>query len=202
MLGEVAQIGIILLIVMVGFTVSLFAIFVKQISYSHVWLDVFQAMLGQVDVFDEFFHDFYGGVAVFLLVMPITLLNLLIAILRTAHAKLDLGQEGAFRVSKVRIRKLYSRNAQNDSQSPPYNLLQLALMFPFLTVDRVFKTSAHGRVKRMAGGFVFWLIMGPLSILALWALSLVSYPSAVMSLWRGYLSHQVSRQLSGLFRSS
>lgn len=195
MIGELLQFALVLGVIMMGFTVAFFALFGEERSYGNVWLDVFKAMLGEVGVFDDFFDDAYGGVArfllvVYLLVMAVMLLNLLIAILSTEHAKIEQGQDRAFRVSKVRIIKSYSRIVDHDLQPPPFNLVQLALTLPFLAIDRACNTSTHGRVERMVGGLVFWLIMGPLSILAAWGLSVASAPSVVLALWRGTIKNR------------
>ncbi|CAM9221663.1 unnamed protein product, partial [Laminaria digitata] len=195
MIGEILQFALVIGVIMMGFTVAFFAIFSGERSFGDIWLDVFKAMLGEVGVFDEFFDDIYGTVGrfllvIYLLVMAVMLLNLLIAILSTEHAKIEQGSDIAFRVSKVRIMKLYSRIVDKDSQPPPFNLVQLTLALPFLAVDRICKTSTHGKVKRMVGGFVFWLVMGPLSVLALWGLCVASIPSVVLALWRGTLNNR------------
>lgn len=196
MIGELLQFGLVLVVVMMGFTVAFFAIFEEERSYGDVWLDVFKAMLGEVGIFDDYFDGFYGNVAKFLLVvyllfMTIMLLNLLIAILSTEHAKIEQGQDRAFRVSKVRIIKFFSRVVDNDSQPPPFNLIQLALVLPFLAIDKIFRTSTHEKIKRMVGELVFWLTVGPLSVLAAWGLCIASAPNAVRARWQGNVDSQV-----------
>lgn len=195
MIGELLHFTLVLGVVMMGFTVAFFAIFSKERSYANVWLDVFKAMLGEVGVFDDFFDDAYGDVArfllvVYLLVMTVLLLNLLIAILSTEHAKIEQGQDRAYRISKVRIIKLYSRIVDHDLQPPPFNLVQLALGLPFLTTDMICNTRTHEKAKRIVGGLVFWLIMGPASILVAWGLSAASTPSTVLALWRDTIENR------------
>lgn len=201
MIGELLQFGLVLVVVMMGFTVAFHVLFGDDLPYGSVWLGVFKAMLGEVGVFDNFLNGLYGSVAKFLLVIylffiTIMLLNLLIAILSTEHAKIEQGQDRAFRVSKIRIIKLFSRVVDKDTQPPPFNLIQLALILPFLATDKICRTSTHEKVKRTVGVLVFWLVVGPLSIVAAWGLCIASAPNAVIAPWRNNMDNRLRGKAS------
>lgn len=83
MLDELAHFGLVLGVIMMGFTLAFFVLFVDELTYGDTWLDVFKAMLGETDVFEDYYEDELGEVAklllvVYLFVVSILLLNLLI----------------------------------------------------------------------------------------------------------------------------
>lgn len=87
MTKDVAKFSVVLLVVMIGFTVSFHTIFRDFDTFGETFLALFKAMLGEVGLFDEFSGGRYDAVATVLLVLylftvNVMLLNLLIAILR------------------------------------------------------------------------------------------------------------------------
>ena len=79
----------------------------------------------------------------------------------TEHAKVEQQQDRAFRVSKVRIMKLYGRMVEGDQLPTPFNLLQLALWLPFSVVDRVFGIDTSTKIVHEFGVGIAWLMLGP-----------------------------------------
>lgn len=70
-----------------------------------VWLDAFQAMLGETQFFEEFKAGGVGSVGVglmvaYLMILAIMMLNLLVAVLTTAHARVDQNADQEYKVSK------------------------------------------------------------------------------------------------------
>ncbi|CAM9872703.1 unnamed protein product, partial [Hapterophycus canaliculatus] len=190
MFGEMLHFGLVLGTIMMGFTVSFFALFADEESYGGVWLSVFKAMLGEVNAFDDLYEDsVYRDVSRFLLVLylivvAVMLLNLLIAVLSTEHAKVEQQQDRAFRESKVRIMKLYSRQVDADLVPSPFNLVQLALWLAASAVDRVFHLQTCPKIMKGFGVGVFWWMLGPPALLVAWGLWLASIPAAVLRVCR------------------
>ncbi|CAM9165014.1 unnamed protein product [Ectocarpus fasciculatus] len=188
--GEMLQFALVLGTIMMGFTVSFFALFHESHSYGDVWLDVFKAMLGEVSVFSDIYEDsVYKDVArvllvVYLAVVAVMLLNLLIAVLSTEHAKVDEQQDIAFRESKVRIMKLYVRIVDSDVLPSPFNLPQLTLGLLARGFDGLLGTRTCPKIMREFSVGVFWLTLGPPVILIAWGLWAASAPAAVLAAWR------------------
>ncbi|CAM9300363.1 unnamed protein product [Ectocarpus sp. 8 AP-2014] len=188
--GEMLQFALVLGTIMMGFTVSFYALFEETKSYGDVWLDVFKAMLGEVSVFSDIYEDsVYRDVARFLLVVYLTvvavmLLNLLIAVLSTEHAKVDEQQDIAFRESKVRIMKLYVRIVDSDVLPSPFNLPQIAVGLVARGVDGLLGTKTCPKIMREFSVGVFWLTLGSPAILIAWGLWAASVPTAVLTAWR------------------
>lgn len=72
-----------------------------------VWKAVFRATLGETDFFDDFSGTTFDGVAtvllvVYLVLLTIMMLNLLVAVLSTAHAKVDSDAGLEYKVSRHR----------------------------------------------------------------------------------------------------
>lgn len=94
---------------MIGFAMALHVVFRGHDGFGETFLGLFNAMLGDTGLFDEFSGERYDRVATILLVVylfivvTIMLLNLLVAILSTSHAKVHDNVEGEFKVSKARI---------------------------------------------------------------------------------------------------
>lgn len=177
---------------MVGFTVAFFAIFKEdEDDFGQIWLGVFKAMLGEVGIFDEFSDGSeYGNVAtlllvVYLVIMAVMLLNLLIAVLSTEHARADKNAEIEFRESKVRLMKHYRRVVAFNLLPAPFNLLQLAMVLPFAFLDKILKLHMHDDVELAVGRAVFWLMTGPPTIVLGWLLWVVSTPKAITVAWSG-----------------
>lgn len=71
--------------------------------YTQVWQNVFKAMLGETDFFDEFSGTQFDTVATvllatYLVIMTIMMLNLLVAVLSTAHARVDQNADQEYKV--------------------------------------------------------------------------------------------------------
>lgn len=76
-----------------------------MVSVPQVWQAVFKAMLGETDYFDQLSGTDYDTVAtlllvVFILVITIMMLNLLVAVLSTAHARVDNDADMEFKASE------------------------------------------------------------------------------------------------------
>ncbi|CAM9508523.1 unnamed protein product [Scytosiphon promiscuus] len=190
MFGEMFHFGLVLGTIMMGFTVSFFAIFGEYESYGGVWLSVFKAMLGEVNAFDVLYEESpYKDVArlllvLYLIVVAVMLLNLLIAVLSTEHAKVERQQDRAFRESKVRIMKLYTRQVDADLVPSPFNLVQLALWLMASAVDGLFRLRTCPKIMQDFGVGVFWCMLGPPALLIAWGLWLASIPAAVLKVCR------------------
>lgn len=174
---------------MMGFTVGFYALFSEQQPYGDTWLSVFKAMLGEVGVFDEFFDDEYGVSArlllvAYLIITAVVLLNLLIAVLSTEHGKVEQVQERAFHESKVRIMKLYHQVTKKDILPAPFNLVQLGAWLLFAAADQALSLNTRARVKRSFGVTIFWLCCGPISLLVIWSLWVVSIPNTIVTVWK------------------
>lgn len=70
-------------------------------------------------------------------------------------------QDRAFRISKVRIMKLYGRMVEGDQLPTPFNLLQLALWLPFSVLDRMFGVDMSAKIVHEFGVGIAWLMLGP-----------------------------------------
>lgn len=136
MTGKLAQFGAVLLVIMLGFAMSFYIFFREFLTFGNVLHRVFDAMMGTVDVFDDLSEEPYGDVAtglliVYLTIMAVMLLNLLVAVLATAHAKVEGNAEIEYKVSKARIINFYRRVVDHDILPAPFNLVQLIVSRPF-----------------------------------------------------------------------
>lgn len=173
MIREVVQFAVVLVVVLLGFTVSFHILFGGFNTYGETWLHLFKAMLADVEFFDDFPDKQYEAVAtvllvVYLVINAILLLNLLIAVLSTAHAKVQENIEQEYSVLKARLIQRYRLVVGEDLLPAPFNLLQLLL-------------ARSKRSQRRAGYVVFWLVVGPVAVCggaALWVVSafLVPFP--------------------------
>lgn len=73
-------------------------------SFTQVWQSVFKAMLGETEYFDELSGTSFDSVAtvllvVYLIILTIMMLNLLVAVLSTAHAKVDNNADLEYKVN-------------------------------------------------------------------------------------------------------
>lgn len=92
-------------------------------------------------------------------------------------------QDRAFRESKVRVMKLYSRIVDGDRLPSPFNLVQLLLRVTLFLLDKFFHLRARAIMREFGVG-IFWFMLGPLAILAAWALWTASVPTALLKVWR------------------
>ncbi|CAM9848129.1 unnamed protein product [Scytosiphon promiscuus] len=234
MAGLLVQFGTIMFVVMSGFVVSFYSLFRDTISYGEVWRDVFKAMLGETDYFDDISGTEFEIVGtlllvVFILVLTIMMLNLLVAVLSTAHAKVDNDTDLEYKVTKARLIQRYTQVVRIDRLPPPYNLAQGCITLPLMVAEwfhsrrarsrsaptpRSTATSSsltrsssapsasvsallpnstsstnhkpRGAAKAANGCFgrtVFWLVIGPLAVLAGWALWAASTIKAPFVVW-------------------
>eukprot|EP00752_Nemacystus_decipiens_P005574 g5043.t1 len=96
MTSKILQFGAVMAVVMIGFAMALHVLFRDLDSFGQTFLGLFKAMLGDTELFKDFSGGRYDGVAsflviVYLFIVTIMLLNLLIAILSTAHAQWAIG---------------------------------------------------------------------------------------------------------------
>jgi len=94
MTAEFIQFGVVMLVIMLGFVMAFFALLEEYETFGQTWLCLFKAMLGDSGLFDDFRDEVQDKVAtallvVYLVIMNIMLLNLLIAVLSTAHSKVE-----------------------------------------------------------------------------------------------------------------
>lgn len=139
-------------------------------------------------MFDDFVgsrHDLAATVLLvcYLIIMSIMLLNLLIAVLSTAHGKVE--ENILIRVSRARVYTYYRWVVEHDMLPPPLNVAQLAIFVPCRIWDFLFKSNISPVAMRGVGRVWFWLVMGPLAILAGWLLWLTSVPKALSVVWGG-----------------
>jgi len=175
--------GVILVVVVMGFAVSFFALFRDVETFDETLLYLFKAILGDVALFDEFdesYREPYADVgrfllAIFVFIVTIMLLNLLIAILSTAHADVHSNTEREFKVSTARTVQYYRLVVELDIQPAPFNVIQSFVTVPFIATGRRQSDSCR-RVKRAVGHVAFWLTLGPIAVLAGTALWVASIP--------------------------
>ncbi|CAN0005184.1 unnamed protein product [Scytosiphon promiscuus] len=188
MASELGQFLVVMAVVLLGFSLSFFALFSesKGASFRDSLLDAFQAMLGEVGLFDDFVgtrHDLAATVLLvwYLVIMSIMLLNLLIAVLSTAHGKV--AENILIRVSRARVYTYYRWAVENDMVPPPLNAAQLVISMPCRIWDFFLKSDTCPGAMRGVGRVSFWLVMGPLAILGGWLLWLISIPKALAVVW-------------------
>lgn len=134
MTATLVKFGFVMLVVMVGFAMSLHVLFrdldSSGATFGEAMLGLFKAMLGDTDLFEEFSGGRHDDVATillvaYLLIMTIMLLNLLVAILSTAHAEVQENVGSELKVSKARIIGYYRVVVKEDLLPAPFNLLPL-----------------------------------------------------------------------------
>ncbi|CAM9825189.1 unnamed protein product [Ectocarpus sp. 4 AP-2014] len=140
MTGLLAKFGMIMLLVMLGFVTSFYSLFKETVAYGTVWKAIFRATLGETDYFDEFSGTTFDGVAtvllvVYLVLLTIMMLNLLVAVLSTAHAKVDADAGLEYKVTKARLIQHYVNVVEIDRLPPPLNLCQWIFALPFMVLD-------------------------------------------------------------------
>lgn len=173
MMREMFRFALILLVVMLGFTLSFHALFrTDDTTYGRTCLNLFKAMLGEVGFFDEFAEDRYENryksvatvlLVMYLIIITVVLLNLLIAVLTTSHDKVQEHAHQEYRVLQARLIKHYRRVVREDLLPAPFNLVQLPFRW-------------HEGSRRCVGYLVFWLVAGPVAVVGgtlLWAVSAV-----------------------------
>ncbi|CAM9403921.1 unnamed protein product [Ectocarpus sp. 12 AP-2014] len=146
MTGLLAKFGMIMLLVMLGFVTSFYSLYKEYIAYGVVWKSIFRATLGETDYFDDFSGTTFDGVAtvllvVYLVLLTIMMLNLLVAVLSTAHAKVDADAGLEYKVTKARLIQHYVNVVEIDRLPPPLNLCQWIFALPFMVLDLCSRSS-------------------------------------------------------------
>ena len=197
MSSELIQFVVVMGVVMLGFAIAFFAL-VREIddsTFSGSLLGVLFAMLGELSFFDEFAETRYEAVgtlllATYLIIMTIMLLNLLVAVLSTSHSKLE--GNVLIRVSRARFYMLYRWVVEVDVLPAPFNLLQMVAVVPCGVFDLVVQRKSHVAVRKSVGRVAFWLVMGPVAIVAGTLLWLVSLPKSLVVVWRSSVARTAS----------
>lgn len=200
MVGMVLRFGAVMVVVMMGFAVSFWASRERfrdpsasddDDSFDLVWVGVFKAMLGDFEDVEYLNSnpDWVDRVLFvsYLVVMAVMLLNLLIAVLSTAHASMEEHAQTETKASKVRVMEHYRRVVENDMLPAPFNLVQVVALFPIKVVDFCINRGLYKRLKptvgRIMGSFVFWLASGPVAIALGFLLWIFSIPTTVIKTW-------------------
>lgn len=81
---------------------------VSVVSSLQIWLRAFKAMLGEATIFDDLTGGVFDTISVtlfvlYLLIMTVMMLNLLIAVLSTAHARIDSNTDREYKVRQSRV---------------------------------------------------------------------------------------------------
>lgn len=106
-------------------------------------LTMFESMLGEFS-FEPFYIGYQDAegqecgevlyqnagiilLIIYLVIMAVMLLNLLIAVLSTAHASVDKNADKEFHLARAKIILQSGEDVQNDVLPPPFNLIKPAL---------------------------------------------------------------------------
>lgn len=143
-------------------------------------------LAGEVGLFDDFIgtrHDLAATVLLvcYLVIMSIMLLNLLIAVLSTAHGKVE--ENVLIRVARARVYTYFRWVVENDMAPAPINVAQLAVYIPCRIFDLLLRKNICPSAMRGVARVGFWLVMGPLAILVGWLLWLASVPKSLSVIW-------------------
>lgn len=127
----------------------------------------------------------------YLVIITIMLLNLLIAVLCTSHARVQENVDREFKVSTSRLVQHYRFVVDEELLPAPFNLVQLAVFSPFILVDYLWPCKTYGGVKRVVGQAVCWLVFGCLVAAGGTLVWVVSAPAYLLR-WREhfYSKHQ------------
>ena len=178
---------VIMLVILMGFAFALFPLLrdAEIFTFGDVLLLLFKTLLGDLEAFEEFddsAQNRYSSVVQLLLVlylvaMTIMLLNLLIAVLSTAYAKVERNADKELEVSKVRIVEHYRLVVVLDILPAPFNLVQFPLTLPFWCLEqRARRRKKRRAIDRTVGQISFWIILSPAAAAAgtiLWVASTV-----------------------------
>ena len=174
------RVALILLVVIMGFAMALFSLLrdaeTLNFNFADILLLLFKTLLGDVDAFDDFSdsarnrYSITGNMllVLYLVVMTIMLLNLLIAVLSTAHAKVEMNADKDLEVAKVRVVEHYRLIVALDIIPAPFNLVQIIFM-KLLPVVFVRQPEKRGKICREIGQTVgkvsFWLVLSPVVVI-------------------------------------
>ena len=181
--------ALILLVVIMGFAMALFSLLrdAETLIFADILLVLFKTLLGDVDAFDDFNdnagnrYSFTGNLllVLYLVVMTIMLLNLLIAVLSTAHVKVEMNADKELEVAKVRVVEHYRLIVALDIIPAPFNLVQIIFMtlLRFVFTHQPAKRDTICReIGQTVGKVSFWLVLSPVVVIfgtLLWVASSV-----------------------------
>ena len=182
--------ALILLVVILGFAMALFSLLRdadnSTFNFGDILLLLFKTLLGDVEAFEEFNdtpgnrYSFAGNLllVLYLVVMTIMLLNLLIAVLSTAYAKVEMNADKELEVAKVRIVEYYRQIVALDIIPAPFNLVQIFVkLLPFVFMRQPAKRDTICReIGQTVGQVSFWLVLSPVVVIfgtLLWVASSV-----------------------------
>ena len=183
--------ALILLVVIIGFAMALLSLLRDAdnvtFHFGDILLLLFKTLLGDVGAFEEFSdsagnrYSFAGNLllVLYLVVMTIMLLNLLIAVLSTAHAKVEMNADKELEVAKVRVVEHYRLVVALDIIPAPFNLVQIIIMklLPFVFTRQPAKRDTICReIGQTVGQVFFWLVLSPVVVIVgtlLWIASSV-----------------------------
>ncbi|CAM9548053.1 unnamed protein product, partial [Ectocarpus fasciculatus] len=154
MLSQTLRFGVFIVVVMAGFALAFNAVFgscnagsfldESYGSFGTAFLTVFKAPLGEF-AFEDF--DDVGGqcpgnpspgrasdagtflLVAYLVVLAVVMLNLLIAVLSTAHGEVNANGEKEFHLARTRLILQSARAVAHRRIPPPFNLVQLVVGF-------------------------------------------------------------------------
>ena len=180
------QFGVIIVVVMIGFNASFFSLFRDVYSFGEIFLHLFKTILGDLALFDELdeiSREGYGVEAylllvIFVIIVTIMLLNLLIAILYTAHADVHSNAEKEFKLSTARTIQHYRLAVELEILPAPFNLLQTLVYLPLFATGRQ-RSGSCRLVKREVGQVNFWFTLGPKAIVAGALIWIASIPNVI-----------------------
>ena len=179
---------VILLVVILGFAMALFPLLrdAGTFTFPEILLLLFKTLLGDVEAFDEFSdsaRNRYSPIGntllvLYLVIMTIMLLNLLIAVLSTAHAKVETNADKDLEVSKVRVVEHYRLIVALDILPAPFNLVQFVLTLPFTLMRQqpARRKEIQRKIDQTVGQVFFWLVLSPVVVIVgtlLWVASSV-----------------------------
>ena len=179
---------VILLVVILGFAMALFPLLrdAGTFTFPEILLLLFKTLLGDVEAFDEFSdsaRNRYSPIGntllvLYLVIMTIMLLNLLIAVLSTAHAKVETNADKDLEVSKVRVVEHYRLIVALDILPAPFNLVQFVLTLPFslMRQEPGRRKEIRRKIDQAVGQVFFWLVLSPVVVIVgtlLWVASSV-----------------------------
>lgn len=188
-----AQFGVILLVVIVGFAASFYSLFRNVDSFDFTLLSLFKTSLGDVGFFDDLDETereqfaVVGRILLIIFVVSVTimLLNLLIAILSTAHADIHSNAEREFKVCRARTVQHYRLVVESNILPAPFNVLQLLLSLPFYCTGNQ-RCESCRYIQQSVGEVAFWAVLSPLALIAGIILWIVSIPN-IISIFRSKL---------------
>ncbi|CAN0446656.1 unnamed protein product, partial [Ascophyllum nodosum] len=171
--------ALILLVVILGFAMALFSLLRdadnSTFNFGDILLLLFKTLLGDVEAFEEFNdtpgnrYSFAGNLllVLYLVVMTIMLLNLLIAVLSTAYAKVEMNADKELEVAKVRIVEYYRQIVALDIIPAPFNLVQIFVkLLPFVFMRQPAKRDTICReIGQTVGQVSFWLVLSPVVVI-------------------------------------